>query len=108
MKIKLAAAQLAKLRQYVRARRIAAETNATIENLKAEILSIVKMSGGRVDILNATCFRGESVSYLYPKSILNREEKLRGDKKLAQLTGKAQKQVKDCLMFQDLAKAKGQ
>ena len=50
--------------------------------------------------------RGQSVSYLYPKAILNAEEELKAKKKMAQLSGKAAKQVKDCLQFSDLAKKK--
>jgi len=88
------------IHRYVKSRRAAAEAEA----MKDEVLSIVNLYGGRVIAFEAMLSRGQSVSYLYPKMILRAEEALRTEKKLAQLTGKASKRVKDRLEFSDLQK----
>jgi hypothetical protein len=99
-KIKFSPEHREKIKRYIQARRAAAQA----DELKGEVLSIVGLYGGRVTAFDAMLSRGQSVSYSYPSAILRAEEKLRTEKKLAQLTGKASKQVKDCLQFADLAK----
>jgi hypothetical protein len=102
-KVKLSKDQSAVVARYILARRQAAQAAATMEMIKGEVMSIVNMSGGRVLMLEAMVHRGASVSYLYPKSILRAEDKLKQQKKIMQLDGRAEKITKDCLLFEDFA-----
>jgi hypothetical protein len=92
------------LRDYVRARRKAAEENVFIEKNKDAVLAIVRLLGGSAVYLNGRMYQGESISYDYPATIQNRQQKLTKDKKIMQLDGRARKIAKPCLMFEDLAK----
>jgi hypothetical protein len=102
---KISGEQKETLRDYVRARRKAAEANKFIETNKDAVLSIVRILGGSAVYLNGRMYQGESISYNYPAAITNRQEKLGKDKKVMQLDGRARKIAMPCLMFQDLQKA---
>lgn len=101
-KVTIGPAQKEILRAYVKARRQAAAANKIVESKKEEVLAIVRLLGGRAVYLNGLMYAGDSVSYEYPASIKNRREKLGQDMKLMQLNGRARKQIKQVLMFEDL------
>jgi hypothetical protein len=102
-KPKLSDSQKELLRTYINARRKAAEANKVVEQVKDAALSAVRLLGGRAILYRALLLESEAVSYDYPAAIRRREEALKNDKKIMQLDGRAQKIVKPCLTFKDLA-----
>jgi hypothetical protein len=101
----LEAEQKELLSEFVRAKRRFKADEDFIEKNKDAVLSIVRMLGGRATVLSGLLKEALWVSYLYPASILRKEYKLKKEKEIMQLDGRAAKNARPCVKFEDLRKA---
>jgi len=94
----LSLTEIQKLKDFIRLKRVAIDAIALVEQQKGPILAIVQKGGGEIPLDGMILKEVMSVSYDYPFTILREEEKLRKQKKIMQIDGRALKIEKPCLM----------